>query len=69
MCRPKKTQTKSSLGDFVVMWEVYVEGKLKKEYPHKEQCLIWCYLKGYVNCAGGRDILQTCVKIKKGATP
>lgn len=29
------------------MYQVVVNGKVVKEYEHKLQAIIWCFLKGY----------------------
>ena len=30
------------------MWQVIKDRKVVKEYPTHEQCIIWCYEKGYI---------------------
>jgi len=45
------------------MWNILEGNKIIKQYPHYEQCVIWCYLKGYVTYCRGKDYLSTNVRI------
>ena len=46
-----------------MMWNVIKDNKILKSYPTAEQCLTWCYLKGYVTYSRGKNMLATCISI------
>lgn len=35
------------------MYQIIINNEVVKTYPHRLQCVIWCYLHGYVVCSKG----------------
>lgn len=48
------------------MWQILFKNMLVKEYPTQEQCIIWCYLNGYVYTGRGINTLDERFRIRYG---
>ena len=47
------------------MYGVFYKNQLIKKYTFRQQCIVWCYLKGFVSYGKGTDFLQEDYKIKE----
>lgn len=44
-------------------WYVIKDNKVLKDFPHKEQCVVWCFEKGYIMYARGKNHLNQAIRI------